>query len=159
MNIDRIYNIPGAVGIKREVERMAKELIKFDEVDKVDLSRKEGEVLISLREMRKAGCREAIKLSDGSPCTDKIQFARINYDVNTREVKAADIKTIRVYDSLLGEGVGDKKHFQFEEKKADGRNVQIFYEYHRDSQSGEARNKVATMDKLTGQVVRYELLS
>ncbi|MCE1245594.1 MAG: hypothetical protein LWY06_02995 [Firmicutes bacterium] len=158
MNIDRIYNIPGAMSIKRDVERIANDLVKYDNMDRVDLSKKEGEVVISLREMKNAGLQEAVKVSGSPVFTDRIQFAHINYDVKTREVKAADIKTIRVFNSAYGEGIGEQKHFRFEEKKADGRNVQVFYECQEDPQTGDSCSKAATVDKYTGRFIKYELI-
>ena len=111
-----------AQDVRKKVMKRADELVKYDNVDKVDLSNKEGEVVIDLKKMREMG-ENGVEIKSEYPYNlfEEVTEARVTFDPETKKVKTADIKCeefvwLEGYNSR-GWGGGDKIEYKVEEKE------------------------------------------
>jgi uncharacterized membrane protein YkoI len=155
MKISKDINQTKAMAVKNRVEKAVSEMVKFDNIDKVDLNSKTGEVSISLEEMKKLGQKGIVLpnlLNKDYKYEYEVQEGNVSFDPTTKEVKNGNVQFEEILNTSCGKGGGDIIHTGIEEK-----NGKIIYKEKIDDW-WNTNNKlnIVEVDKSTGEITKFK---
>lgn len=147
---------PGIV--KQQVMKAAKDLIEYDNNDKVDLSPQKGEVNISLDATNKINSREIfLNLQDGYfGGVNGVIGANVKFDSATKEIHSAEIQTEKFFNTSYGKSLIDIETFRLEEKELKGKPVIVYEKDHSDAYLDESYRSTVTVDKNSGEIIKVK---
>ncbi|MCE1246501.1 MAG: hypothetical protein LWY06_07655 [Firmicutes bacterium] len=147
---------PRAMELKNDVLKMAAEIVKLDNTDKVDLSSKDGEVVITRDAMLKAGAKSGIIIPAESNYKHEVVSANVVFDPATKEVKNAKIDTLKYYDSSYGRSAEDGITFDMHETDKGGKTKQVYTQSSTGVYIDEGKSQTAIFDKESGNAEKLK---